>query len=559
MVDIGVLGGEACAEVNANGVRCGGVCLATGDRCLAHAAEKDVEVELERLARGGALDAREVPINSHLLDRLLAAVPRDDDGQPILNAPRFEGATFHGEARFSRVTFQGDAEFSDVIFEGDARFKGATFRSQVNFSGAIFQGEAWFAGVTFRGDAWFLGATFRDWAGFGWATFHNWVGFGRATFEGAARFDGVTFEKARQFGPMLVRKQLGLDHAVFKERAQIQAGAATVCCLRAQFPAGVQVRLRWASVVLDDTDLAAPSILTGVPPFADLDEARFVRAWTRLPPPRDQRDRPRLLSVRRANLAGLTVSNIDLRACCFLGTHNLDKLHIEGQPLLPRARGRRRTGRLTLAEEHHWRHQATRRHRGWFPPVCQPPAWADSGSSVWPDPTQLSGLYRELRKGREDSKDEPGAADFYYGEMEMRRHAAPWWGTEWVLLTLYWLVSGYALRAWRAFAALLLVMVAAAGLFATIGFKPPGSPRFVPVGVTGTGELIYQGQPVRRPSAWQQVPVALGYSAEVATSLLRGPQRAVTTAGEWTQAVLRWLGPLLFGLALVSLRGRVKR
>jgi hypothetical protein len=29
-----------------------------------------------------------------------------------------------------------------------------------------------------------------------------------------------------------------------------------------------------------------------------------------------------------------------------------------------------------------------------------------------------------LRKSREDSKDEPGGADFYFGEMEMRRIAA---------------------------------------------------------------------------------------------------------------------------------------
>jgi hypothetical protein len=41
------------------------------------------------------------------------------------------------------------------------------------------------------------------------------------------------------------------------------------------------------------------------------------------------------------------------------------------------------------------------------------------------DPGQIAGLYRALRKGREDLKDEPGAADFYYGEMEMRRRARP--------------------------------------------------------------------------------------------------------------------------------------
>jgi hypothetical protein len=37
---------------------------------------------------------------------------------------------------------------------------------------------------------------------------------------------------------------------------------------------------------------------------------------------------------------------------------------------------------------------------------------------------QLAGLYRALRKAREDAKDEPGAVDFYYGEMEMRRYAS---------------------------------------------------------------------------------------------------------------------------------------
>jgi uncharacterized protein YjbI with pentapeptide repeats len=428
---------------------------------------------------------------------------------------------------------------------------------------ASFQSNAWFNLASFQDGAWFGEATFQGRTWFDEATFQGGAEFSRATFQAEARFIGATFEQARQLGPMLVRKQLVLDLAVFKQRVQIEVGTAAVCCRRAQFPAGVHLRLRWASVVLDDADLGAPSILAGVPAFPDVDEARFARAWARLPPPpREQRAQPRLLSVHRANLAGLTVSNTDLRACRFLGAHNLDRLRIEGQPLLARAHGRRRTGRLTLAEEHYWRQQAPRHRRGWFPTVCQPPAphaWADLETADWPGPAQLAGLYRELRKGREDSKDEPGAADFYYGEMEMRRHAAPWWSAERVLLTLYWLVSGYALRAWRAFATLLVVVVAAAGLFATVGFKPPGSPRFVPVRVTSTGALVYEAQQVQRPSAWRRAPAALGYSAEVATSLLRGPDRAVTVIGEWTQTVLRWLGPLLFGLALVSLRGRVKR
>jgi hypothetical protein len=40
-------------------------------------------------------------------------------------------------------------------------------------------------------------------------------------------------------------------------------------------------------------------------------------------------------------------------------------------------------------------------------------------------PDCIAVLYRDLRKAHEDCKDEPGASDFYYGEMEMRRHDPP--------------------------------------------------------------------------------------------------------------------------------------
>jgi hypothetical protein len=35
-----------------------------------------------------------------------------------------------------------------------------------------------------------------------------------------------------------------------------------MCCRRTRFLGGAQLRVRWAQVVLDDADLAAPSILT---------------------------------------------------------------------------------------------------------------------------------------------------------------------------------------------------------------------------------------------------------------------------------------------------------
>jgi hypothetical protein len=106
------------------------------------------------------------------------------------------------------------------------------------------------------------------------------------------------------------------------------------------------------------------------------------------------------------------------------------------------------------------------------------------------EPGQIAGLYRALRKGREDVKDEPGAADFYYGEMEMRRHARPLSDgnldrhsaatsggrVERGILTAYWLVSAYGLRAARAVAVLAVVTMLLAVAFHVVGFAVPPRP-----------------------------------------------------------------------------------
>jgi len=52
---------------------------------------------------------------------------------------------------------------------------------------------------------------------------------------------------------------------------------------------------------------------------------------------------------------------------------------------------------------------------------------------------------------------------------------------------------------------------------------------------------------------------AILYSAQSVTSLLHAPTVTLTVAGEWLSIGLRLLGPLFFGLMLVSLRGRVRR
>ncbi|MEC4576266.1 hypothetical protein [Streptomyces virginiae] len=59
-----------------------------------------------------------------------------------------------------------------------------------------------------------------------------------------------------------------------------------------------------------------------------------------------------------------------------------------------------------------------------------------------------------------DARNEPDAADFCYGEMEMRRHDGDRPHSERLLLTLYWALSGCGLRAPRALAWLLGAMTA---------------------------------------------------------------------------------------------------
>jgi uncharacterized protein YjbI with pentapeptide repeats len=562
---------------------CIGVPLVTAVWCFRHAATRDppaFEAELKRISEDGNVDARGVHLSTELLQRILEAAPHEGN-RPILKTALFDKATFQGGMGFDRAIFQGEATFDNATFQGEVRFSKATFQSKARFyravfrreaafGGVTFEGEAWFGATIFQGIAWFNGACFQDVAGFNEVAFQDEARFSEVIFQSVADFDlatfqsearfggtnfqdetwfngtafqgeaflaGARFERARQIGPLLAR-QLVLDGAVFSARVQLEVAAAAVCARRTQFPAGVRFRLRWASVILDDADLAAPASLAGVPPFPNLREQEAARRWQRLPPgPRAQRWRPRLLSLCRADVAGLRLNNVDLQACRFNGAHNLDKLRIEGEPLLARTRGWWRARRKTLAEEQQWRASRPGRWRpgGWYPRACQPPASIkvlDPHASL--APVHLAALYRELRKAREDAKDEPGAADFYYGEMELRRHnrGAPL--AERLVLWLYWLVSGYGLRGLRALAWLAVAVIALAALLQSVGFNG-GDPPFRDV-------LIYAAQ--------STVSVVSGNKALT---------DHMSWAGEVLRIILRLVGPLLLGLALLAVRNRVKR
>ncbi len=242
-------------------------------------------------------------------------------------------------------------------------------------------------------------------------------------------------------------------------------------------------------------------------------------------------------------MATLLISNAILRDCLFAGAHNLDKLRLEGESGFRGAGGNsysflgativKPTPRETLVEEHHWRRAAATRWQaavsGWSS-LERHPLSANEVLAVR-QPGELASLYRQLRKAREDAKDEPGAADFYYGEMEMRRLNAARPSSERLILSLYWATSGYGLSAARAIVVLIPVLVALTWALLHAGFPPGVRPSWLEA-------ATYVGHGV--------LPVGRNLSALTPTGIAL---LMLTKALAW---------PLLL-LAVLSVRNRVKR
>lgn len=102
------------------------------------------------------------------------------------------------------------------------------------------------------------------------------------------------------------------------------------------------------------------------------------------------------------------------------------------------------------------------------------------------------------------------------------------------MLWLYWLVSGYGLRGLRALVSLAAVIIGIAALLQSMGFNN-SDPSF-------RDALIYATQ--------NTISIASGN---------RSLTDHLSWAGEVLRIALRLVGPLLLGLALLSVRNRVKR
>lgn len=522
------------------------------------------------------------------------------------SAARFADCRFEGEATFEEAGFRGDARFTECAFCADARFDRAQIRGEARYDYATFGGDVRFTALrvrlemsmegasfehgarfdravlaevnarnaSFGGDVWFDDATVTRRAVFAGTRFRGGAWFAGARFGELASFYRAAFETARDIGPMLVLEDLSFEEADFSLPVRIEAAALRATWQAARFRNGGDLSLRWAEVNLERADFGGPSLVTALPAGPGARALGFEKplaagGWAcHCDPKPTSGFAPSLISLRSSKLADLALSEVDLRACSFNRAQGLDTLRLERVRFAesPSGRSRRRpwrwTRRQTLAEEHRWRHEQGA--WGWNGPDTQAPEWIPKADP--PSTEELAALYRALRNGRESIKDEPGAADFYYGEMEMRRQTErgkgfatrPTPAVERGLITLYWLVSGYALRSSRALATLALVIVVFAALFEGVGFKAEGVQARV-MDVSADGALVYEELPASTGRDLADAFDALAFSAGTATAVLAAPVRPLTRWGEALRVLLRILGPILVGLALLSFRGRVKR
>ncbi|MBO3753081.1 pentapeptide repeat-containing protein [Streptosporangiaceae bacterium NEAU-GS5] len=454
----------------------------------------------------------------------------------------FELTKFHGPVslaglncedggRSSRVEFAEQVTFAGATYGQDCRFLETSFHKRADFMNMSFRGVAYFDHARFDDEAHFMGAQFGELASFSHTKFCKDAVFYNALFkrevvcndmrvEGKVSFAGSRFERASQIGPMFT-EGLEFDESSFDSPIQIEATCAYVRGIRAHFESRATLRFHGASsVILDGATFGGPTSISGGPHSV-------------------------LASLRDLDASTLVLANVDLTRCQFAGSFNLDKLRLDSGIRFPVPPGGFHRGlvlpfvwrwsrRQMLAEECAWR-SCQKKSSGWTTPKF---VHRDADQL---EPDQIIELYRALRKAREDAKDEPGAADFYYGEMEMRRKAKSTPLSEQFILWLYWVTSGYGLRSSRALAIFAIVVALASMALASVGFAAGGHSYLA------------------APQSWRDCLLyALSSTLSLEVKLASLPDN-LTTWGQGIRLALRLFGPLLLGLAFLAIRGRVRR
>jgi hypothetical protein len=440
-------------------------------------------------------------------------------------------------------------------------------RFPVDFSGATFTGDADFKGAHFVGDA-----IFRE-----------------ANFTGEAVFGGVVLPKGADFSQATFQKGIDLSTTTDGERSGVVDLQGARFITAARIDLGRPLKLN--DVVVQDPLTIVTS--SGIGGYAG---GKYGHGG------------PEILSLERVTLeAPLVVGNgVPLRRCLLCGATGLERLRILSDPLWIRYAGRWKRltkahhwyvryrpgfpkegdfsfffritgGRRVLAEELQWRSFRGEKTAFRLAQDNDINATEIPFAGSWPSPPEIEAVYRQLRAALEASKAAPAAADFYYGEMEMRRLGARDAGLllERILLRLYKVTAGYGLRAYRALATYALILLAFSALFyirtatfvsdtaaAAGGTTPTAVATGTPIGSPSgpsSSPSTNSGAPAARLLSFHHFGDVAAILGRSSVSFLSPIPNGLTALGTLMIILLRFSAPAALALAVLAVRARVQR
>ena len=185
-----------------------------------------------------------------------------------------------------------------------------------------FGDGAVFIGARFGDGAVFLGARFGDGASFVGATFGDRTVFDGATFGDKAQFDDTTFGDGARFGPVMSAGSFAVPGMRLPNPDGVGVSAEAIDARRLRIPDGGILRISRARVDLTEAAFVQPTIIS--PGSSVTQEPRNRRRR----PSTDRR--PSIVSLERADVASLVLTDVRLEDCRFAGAHNLDRIQPGG-------------------------------------------------------------------------------------------------------------------------------------------------------------------------------------------------------------------------------------
>jgi uncharacterized protein YjbI with pentapeptide repeats len=456
---------------------CLGEAIALGGRCLAHADPAARSAHLQDVRGSGKLLSLRGVVVSQVLWDEIAASPAFESGVPA--APiSFAGAESNARIALNNVTLEHYLDFTGASIFAPLELTHCTFRSSFMAQYALFNaGPPNLSQSTFAQDVDF---SFAE-------AIRVSFGFNKCTFQGALRLDGARggvqlsgstirgnlsarhadahlimngvtllggFDVAAAEGPALHCQQLKaqsvtrigpcafknvyLQSANFDSRVYIDLASDLVDLTSAALDQGgtLLVKGPGARIELNQLSLGGPLRVTGKGDASTL---------------------PQILGLQNSDAGQLAFARVDMSRCSFYGAHGLGAIDIESTVKF-QTRVTWFGTRRFIADEFAWRVSDSSQAKGWelsgvHVGDSKPPPVRGEKEKVLLAPLaaeQVAAIYRDLRRSLESKSDMPGAADFYYGEMEMRKRSLNRSWIERGLIWGYWATSGYGLRPLRA-------------------------------------------------------------------------------------------------------------